>query len=1070
MAGGSSASSSSSSSSKAAARQASITSYFSKADPMSSASTRTSTPVHLPPARPALVASGSGSGKKASTSDDASNATKATGGPPSTPSAARKGAVASASGLDSPSKSTPRKSSPLKQSTSARSLSSSRGQGSFTKSGTHASATRSSDSSSDMEVTLSPKKAPSPVKQDVKGKGKALAAITLSTTEEDDDEDEDVPDSQDHIALHLFPNGARNPPPFAAAKASPKIPAVASASFYSPSCKKAASPKLGSPSRGRSSPAKGTITPRAGSATPAVAAVSSPASTSSRRSTRDAAAAAKKAITESYEKSFGQQGMQEYPQLPGPSRALSRQATPRAGTPRVTRATSVAVQSTTKLTKEALDSLSPDPSTPPRSSRRTTADASSRYLRAPSGSPLSSLGPTPKKPTASRTAVKKASGPHFYFDFVVPTRRRKPVLRRERSLTAPELDAEEEDSDEDRMEVDRDDGATEKGSPTKRKQDDIDGSLTDSGSSSSSDSADESEDDVLALALARAKARRDDGTALVPTSSTAHPSSSTAALPTSPDIRRSSRAAAKDEERAKEKEREKQAREKAKMKMEMGLMDLEGGARGRLGIAALQRERLEREKTGRSADWLEGKRLLAEAEGYEYDSDASSTNEDKALTLNADKLEDLVSAAANVVGDPDEEYAAFAGSPQKREAQQEALRRANDIATTLKDDVGRATRENSGEAEARKARCFWRDEAKVVVWEDKAGQGEWSSKIEKAIGAGRKESKLFPSSIILFSRLNGQGSPEERSVIAKRLLSLVSHPLTAPELANRAHSLIDRLVMHTTRNPSSSPLFNAADFSAELEKLGARTELLDLPKEGDKDAAMDESDEDDAIVVQELGLSKAGTKAAKEMEREISAEEQKEGTVRLLSVVQGVAGSKPALFNENDVVSLVAVCSRLALDPTAAPMRNAIERTLEVLLNTTSLSDPSIVCKVYEQLITIHHDSRAQLQLELLRALPQLSKANKVLRKWLAWGFLAGLASALAPVATPVRRTCFRSCVLLEISSLTFSMTHRTSSPFLPLSRRCRPSSKAPAMDRSRSCPTWTTQGSTTMRLPSPSP
>lgn len=173
------------------------------------------------------------------------------------------------------------------------------------------------------------------------------------------------------------------------------------------------------------------------------------------------------------------------------------------------------------------------------------------------------------------------------------------------------------------------------------------------------------------------------------------------------------------------------------------------------------------------------------------DSDASSIAEDQTLTLDTVKLEDLVSAAANVVGDPDEEYADFAGSPQKREAKQEALRRANDIATTLKLDVGRSTRETSGEVEDRQARCFWREEANVVAWEDKAGSGEWSRKIETVIAGelraasilrtsadrdysadGLKDSKRFPPSVTLFSRLKGQGTPEERTAISKRLLSL----------------------------------------------------------------------------------------------------------------------------------------------------------------------------------------------------------------------------------------------------------------------------------------------------------
>lgn len=52
---------------------------------------------------------------------------------------------------------------------------------------------------------------------------------------------------------------------------------------------------------------------------------------------------------------------------------------------------------------------------------------------------------------------------------------------------------------------------------------------------------------------------------------------------------------------------------------------------------------------------------------------------------------------------------------------------------------------------------------------------------------------------------------------------------------------------------------------------------------------------------------------------------------------------RPALFNSDDIVSLVVVCSRLALDPTAAPIRNAIETTLKTLLRTLELSDSSTV-------------------------------------------------------------------------------------------------------------------------------
>lgn len=467
-----------------------------------------------------------------------------------------------------------------------------------------------------MEIAFSPKKPSSPIKRDIKGKGKALEAIQLSTTDEDEDEDEDeddiVEDSQDPFAFFM-PNDSRNPPP-SPVKTSPRIPAVASEAFYSPS-KKADPSQPASPSKIGSSPTKG-VSPRADTAT---SAVSSPASISSRRSGRAAAALTRQNIYRSFHSPYGADMDAFLQQPPELSNSRSRQSTPRASA-RASRSTSAVPHSGTKLTKEALASLSPDPSTPPRTPRRDTASASGRYLREPSGSPLSSLAPTPKKSKTLKSARRPVAKPNFYFDFLVETKkRREPVIRRERSLTAPELDM--EGSDDSEMEMDQDDGVTEKGSPKKRKQDDIggNGNLSDSASSSSSsDSADESDDAGLSLALARAKARREGGTALLPTSSTGHPSSSTAVVPTSPDIRRSSRGAAKDEEKAKQQALEKQAKEKAKMKADMGLMDFHKGAQGRLGIAALQRERLDRERTGKSADWLEAAKLLAEEGEDEY--------------------------------------------------------------------------------------------------------------------------------------------------------------------------------------------------------------------------------------------------------------------------------------------------------------------------------------------------------------------------------------------------------------------------------------------------------------------
>lgn len=67
---------------------------------------------------------------------------------------------------------------------------------------------------------------------------------------------------------------------------------------------------------------------------------------------------------------------------------------------------------------------------------------------------------------------------------------------------------------------------------------------------------------------------------------------------------------------------------------------------------------------------------------------------------------------------------------------------------------------------------------------------------------------------------------------------------------------------------------------------------------------------------------------------------------------------------------------------------------------------------LYSRLVAHFHPLKAQIQLELLRALPQSSKGAKNLRKWLAWGFLVeeevalGVASVRVVLTVPRHRRC----------------------------------------------------------------
>ena len=115
-------------------------------------------------------------------------------------------------------------------------------------------------------------------------------------------------------------------------------------------------------------------------------------------------------------------------------------------------------------------------------------------------------------------------------------------------------------------------------------------------------------------------------------------------------------------------------------------------------------------------------------------SDDSASSDEKPILVAPESLDLLLSTAANVIDDPDEELAQFTGSPQKREQKQNALKRAGDIAITLKADVGRVTREGTDELELQEMRGFWRSEPKVVEWQiEDVAAGEWSQKVAKAI-------------------------------------------------------------------------------------------------------------------------------------------------------------------------------------------------------------------------------------------------------------------------------------------------------------------------------------------------
>lgn len=107
----------------------------------------------------------------------------------------------------------------------------------------------------------------------------------------------------------------------------------------------------------------------------------------------------------------------------------------------------------------------------------------------------------------------------------------------------------------------------------------------------------------------------------------------------------------------------------------------------------------------------------------------------------------------------------------------------------------------------------------------------------------------------------------------------VCHPTTSTNLANRASALLDRVTVHASRTGSTLPLVGAEDVYVELEKLGGKRA---------------EEREKTPVPADSKGKGKA-REQEQEQEREgrpIEREEQRAGVVRLMSVVQGLAGTR----------------------------------------------------------------------------------------------------------------------------------------------------------------------------------
>ncbi|GAA5910002.1 hypothetical protein JCM5296_004377 [Sporobolomyces johnsonii] len=425
---------------------------------------------------------------------------------------------------------------------------------------------------------------------------------------------------------------------------------------------------------------------------------------------------------------------------------------------------------------------------------------------------------------------------------------------------------------------------------------------------------------------------------------------------------------------------------------------------GKHSFDRLMRERKAQEKRGRgsgcAADPLEHRAWLQD--DLDNSSHSSEDDDDLPSTLSlGTSSATLNTLAAGLTGLPSALDDDDLPSPDKLAGK----KRAREMANLLGDEARNRTEGGmAGETEReREARTVWgggMNGIKELTGEKWVGKG-WPGRIAEAMRDGLQNPSRFPSPVTLFSPLDpdGLGSRKDHRVVSGWLLSFICHPSTPSTLATRADNLLYRIAVHTACNassPLSSPLVRSVHLVRQLVKLGAQAEKL----EGSKPPKQSDGIEAEA---------KGGN---------LSVAARKECIGRWCRVVQALSQTKPRLLSDEDVVKVVVVCVQLALDPTSAVLRGSqrsLKKVVQVLLDSIPCEDHATRHRIFQRLVTLYRPSRPRVQVEVLRTLPHQSLPNKLLRKWVDWGFMATNPELQAVISDP---TAFSTSLLPRLLAL----------------------------------------------------
>ncbi|GAA5948713.1 hypothetical protein JCM3765_004982 [Sporobolomyces pararoseus] len=692
------------------------------------------------------------------------------------------------------------------------------------------------------------------------------------------------------------------------------------------------------------------------------------------------------------------------------------------------------------LPPSSSDELSAFPTTPKR-----TPSGRSRFERDPSGSPLSELAPTPKKIETKKPLRIISETTHHTFELVIDQppldqlrKIRAGSIRRARSTATSEYtdrpssegnntrikeESEEEDGERSGDEATDEDEQSSRPSPSrptrrrsssiargkrradssspprsrrdaKKNKHESDSSSSSSSSSLSEEEEEEEEEDVLA-ALARARARKAAGQTLATTSP------GVSEVSTAPTTASSAHAGQeKDDGYARRSSRARHQTDRFSPTVALAgssrganstQADVKGKGKARNDddktFDKMMRELQAQKQKGRGSDWYEAQKNFLGNSDDELDKESENSDEDLPdLNLNnSAHLDTLAQGIAGAVSEDD------LLSPDKAAHK----KRAREVASILGDEEKKKLKAGlAGETpEERQARTIWDDPYRYEVFDAEVLRGEgWIGQVAAAIKDGLNNPQRFPSSIVLCSRIdtNTSNSFEDCKVAANWLVSLVCHPATPVLLIDKLFNLLRRIAQIASRSNQSSSvtsLFDQDELVNHLLKLGGDSSKL-LGAEDTVEKAEPNSEEEDDLMELEL-LGTRATMPLRKITKLLTVEARVSAVERWCRVLQIASSSRSLSLDTTTVEKLVEVCVKLCLEPTSSVLRGPLERTIVSLLHSSPAYGLNSQFEIFRRLAALYRSSRPRTQVEVLRCLPHQTTADKKVRKWLAWAFMA---------------------------------------------------------------------------------